>query len=137
MVYIPGLTEALIVKGFAWIAAHMSSAALAHLAHYAVAHGVIATITSLAPIAIGGSFVVGGVLWVGEKVALVNGLMQDIGNKDVVGAAAKLMEIAKILHSSYTDAADAVSNLLTHYYGDSGEIRKVCETIKDIASNMK
>ena len=135
--YIPGLTEILIVKGIAWISAHMGTVALHHLAAYAVAHGVIATVTTLAPIVIGGSFAVGGVIWVGEKLELVNGLMKDIGDHDVTGAAAKLIKIASTLHSSYVDAGDAVSNLLTHYYGDTGEIHQVCSTIKDIAQKIK
>lgn len=76
--YIPGLTEVLIAKGLAWIASHLTASALIHLGSYVVSHGVIATLTSLAPIVITGSFVAGGILWTTEKVRLVNALLRDI-----------------------------------------------------------
>lgn len=58
-------------------------------------------------------------------------------NNDPVEAATKIVKIANLLCSSYGDAADAIGVFLTKYYGDTGEIRKVCSTIKDIARNMK
>lgn len=143
--YIPGLTEALIAKGFAWLTAHIAASSASALTHavihalnsYIISHGVVATITTLAPIVISGSFVVGGVIWTKEKVQLVYEMLQDIKKGDVLDAAKKIISIANTLNTTYNQAADAISKLITVYYGDNGEIQHLCSTIKDIASKIK
>lgn len=134
--YIPGLTELLIAKGAAWIAAHMTAISLTHLASYVVAHGVVVAIATLTPIVITSSFIIGGVIWSGEKLKLINDLLEDIKNENIFEATVKIIKIANLLHSTYSDAADSINVLLTKYYGDNGEINQICSTIKDIASKI-
>jgi len=135
--YIPGFTEVLIVKGFAWITAHLSATAATHLGTYIISHGIVSTITALVPIAITGSFIVGGVLWTKERVDLINKMLEDIGNGDVVKATCKLIQISNTLNTTCDKAADAVIDLLKNWYGENGNIDKICSVIKDIASNIK
>ena len=135
--YLPGLTEVLIVKGFVWISHHLTTTALAKLASYAISHGVLTTISSLAPLALTASFTVGGVIWAGEKVKLVNDLLLDIKKGDARSAALKIIRIASILHTSCDQAGDAIANFLHVYYGNTSEVGKVCETIKEIARRIE
>jgi hypothetical protein len=68
---------------------------------------------------------------------MVNDLLQDIKNENIVEAAKKIIKIAGILNSTYTGAADAITTMVTKYYGDNGNIQQICSTIQNIASKIK
>lgn len=137
MPWIPGV-ETLIIKGFAWMAAHMGHAALAKLGAYIISHGGISAALSLAlhPITLSTAAVIGGVVWTQEKANKVNSIIRAISKNKPNEAGKHLIELADILGLAIDETAGKVVELLSESY-DAETVKEISGTIRDIAEEIK
>jgi len=137
--WIPGL-ETLFIKGFVWIAHHLSAAALMKLAAYAISKGVIATAVSILtnPIIIGSSIVIGGVLWTSETAKKVNKIVEYLAAGKPENVAEMLLEmwLKDKIGETLDETVGNITQLLHKEYGTetaskiSGELREIAGEIK-------
>lgn len=139
MPWVPGL-ETLVIKGLIWIGHHMSASALAHLASYAISHGVIATATAILtnPIVIGASAVIGGVLWTQETANKVNKIIKHLSDGEADKVSELLVELwlKDKIGSTIDDTIGNVTNLLNEHY-DADTVAKLSGELRQIAGEVK
>ncbi len=137
--WFPGL-ETLMIKGFVWMAHHMSAAALSHLASYAVSHGVITTATAILtnPIVIGTSIVIGGVVWTGETANKVNKIVEYLADDKPEYVAKMLLDmwLKDKIGETLDDTVGEIGNLLNRNY-DADTVSNITGELRTIASEIK
>ena len=118
----------------------MSASALAHLASYAVSHGVIATATAILtnPIVIGASAVIGGVLWTQKLADKVNKIAKHLseGEADKVRELLVELWLKDKIGDTIDETVGNVTNLLDEHY-DAETVSELSGELRQIASEVK
>ncbi len=126
------MSSSAVVSGLAHIAGHLTG----HLTGYVLTHGVVATAMSLAPLAIAGTAIIGGIVWTQEKVDHVNKIVKALANNDAVEAGKQLIKLSDILGLGIDETAVKVGELLDQKY-DRQTVREVRKTIQAISGEIQ